>query len=108
VAIALGGNLGLVFVLSNPFAGDWKISPQSFEFNNKLLKEFKNDPRIKQYFMPHNTEAKKPADDDDDDSDSDAASTEKSSAKDEGGDNAPKGKGQASRSAGHKKSHAKI
>ena len=69
VAIALGGNLGLVFVLSNPFAGDWKILPVSFQFNNKLLEEFKTDPRLMKYLLPHRVRAKKLAEDEDDDND---------------------------------------
>jgi hypothetical protein len=39
VAIALGGNLGLVFLLSNPFSGDWQIQPRGFELNERILKE---------------------------------------------------------------------
>jgi hypothetical protein len=39
VAIALGGNLGLVFLLSNPFSGDWQIRPRGFELNKQIFKE---------------------------------------------------------------------
>jgi len=46
VAIALGGNLGLVFVLSNPFSGDWRIPPRAFELNVKLLQEVKSMPEL--------------------------------------------------------------
>lgn len=44
VAIALGGNLGLVFLLSNPFSGQWKIQPRGFELNAQLMKEIKSAP----------------------------------------------------------------
>jgi hypothetical protein len=37
VAVALGGNLGLVLLLGNPFSGDWKIQPKGFEFNLDVL-----------------------------------------------------------------------
>ncbi len=46
VAIALGGNLGLVFLLSNPFSGDWKILPRSFELNAKMLSEISKNPEL--------------------------------------------------------------
>ena len=39
VAVALGGNLGLVFLLTNPFSGDWQIQPRGFEMNLLVLKE---------------------------------------------------------------------
>jgi hypothetical protein len=48
VAIALGGNLGLVFLLSNPFAGDWKIQPRGFELNNMLLKQLSTESGLNQ------------------------------------------------------------
>jgi hypothetical protein len=47
VAIALGGNLGLVFLLSNPFSGDWKIQPRGFHLNRRLLLELKNSAELK-------------------------------------------------------------
>ncbi len=47
VAVALGGNLGLVFLLSNPFSGDWQIQPRGFELNNQLLQEVKTEPELK-------------------------------------------------------------
>jgi hypothetical protein len=46
VALALGGNLGLVFLLSNPFAGDWKIQPRGFELNNELFKKIAANKEI--------------------------------------------------------------
>jgi hypothetical protein len=47
VAVALGGNLGLVFLLSSPFSGDWKIQPRGFELNMQLLREIKSSPELK-------------------------------------------------------------
>jgi hypothetical protein len=38
VSIALGANLGLIILLSNPFAGDWRIRPTGFEINVRLWK----------------------------------------------------------------------
>lgn len=35
VAIALGGNLALIYVLSKPFEGEWKIQPRAFALNLK-------------------------------------------------------------------------
>jgi hypothetical protein len=46
VAVALGGNLGLVFLLSNPFSGDWQIQPRGFELNGQLLQEVKSEPEL--------------------------------------------------------------
>lgn len=46
VAVALGGNLGLVFLLSNPFNGDWKIHPRGFDLNRRLLLELKASPDL--------------------------------------------------------------
>lgn len=40
VATALGANLGLIVLLSSPFAGDWKIRPTGFELNAKLIREY--------------------------------------------------------------------
>jgi hypothetical protein len=36
VSIALGANLGLIILLSNPFSGDWRIRPTGFEINVRL------------------------------------------------------------------------
>jgi len=40
VATALGANLGLIYVLSHPFSGDWKIQPKGFEYNAQLIRRF--------------------------------------------------------------------
>jgi hypothetical protein len=48
VALALGGNLGLVFLLTNPYSGDWQIQPKGFELNLyslKLLRSFPEAPK---------------------------------------------------------------
>jgi len=40
VATALGANLGLIYLLSNPFRGDWRIQPRGFEMNTRLIRQF--------------------------------------------------------------------
>jgi Protein of unknown function (DUF4239) len=47
VAIALGGNLGLVFLLSNPFSGDWQIRPRGFELNKQIFQEVQTSSDLK-------------------------------------------------------------
>jgi hypothetical protein len=47
VAIALGGNLGLVYLLSQPFSGDWSIRPTGFELNIDLVKRVQDNPELK-------------------------------------------------------------
>jgi len=46
VAVALGGNLGLVLLLSNPFSGDFKILPTGFELNSKVMREIDSRPDL--------------------------------------------------------------
>lgn len=46
VAVALGGNLGLVFLLSNPFSGEFQILPRGFELNSKLVKQVESRPDL--------------------------------------------------------------
>lgn len=46
VAVALGGNLGLILLLSRPFDGDWKIQPTAFELNRQLLEEYKRSHEL--------------------------------------------------------------
>jgi len=48
--MALGGNLGLVFLLTNPFKGDWKIQPRGFELNNEILKMLHDSPELQNSF----------------------------------------------------------
>jgi hypothetical protein len=40
VATALGANIGLIALLSNPFRGDWKLQPKGFDMNSKLIKQY--------------------------------------------------------------------
>ncbi len=40
VAMALGANLGLIFMLSHPFDSDWAIQPKSFEVNSRLIRKY--------------------------------------------------------------------
>jgi hypothetical protein len=46
VALALGGNLGLVFLLSHPFSGEWQIQPRGFELNQQLVREIQSTPEL--------------------------------------------------------------
>jgi len=39
VATVLGGNISLVYLLSRPFEGDWKLKPRGFELNLRTLHE---------------------------------------------------------------------
>jgi len=39
VATVLGGNISLVYLLSRPFEGDWKLKPRGFELNLRTLNE---------------------------------------------------------------------
>ncbi len=64
VAVALGGNIGMIFVLSNPFSGDWKLQPRGFELNRKLIKQVNSSNEFKQDFTDvlqrnHETQRKK-------------------------------------------------
>ena len=40
VATALGANLGLIYMLSHPFSGDWTIQPKGFEVNSQLIRKY--------------------------------------------------------------------
>jgi len=51
VAVALGGNIGLVFLLGNPFSGDWKIQPLGFIYNIKLLERARTEPELKKMLL---------------------------------------------------------
>jgi multisubunit Na+/H+ antiporter MnhB subunit len=46
VALALGGNLGLVFLLSHPFSGEWQIQPRGFELNQQVIQEIQSSPEL--------------------------------------------------------------
>ena len=46
VAITLGGNIGVVYLFSKPFDGDWKIQPRGFELNGRILQECLSSPEI--------------------------------------------------------------
>ncbi len=47
VAGALGGNIGMIFLLRKPFATDWKITPSGFVLTEELLKEYKANGRLR-------------------------------------------------------------
>jgi hypothetical protein len=39
VAVVLGGNISLVYLLSKPFEGDWRLQPRGFELTLRTLRE---------------------------------------------------------------------
>jgi hypothetical protein len=53
VAAAMGGNLGLIVLLDNPFRGDWMIQPKGFIFNLKLLDELPKSPSYRKILESH-------------------------------------------------------
>ncbi|CAN5515827.1 hypothetical protein BH11CYA1_BH11CYA1_02730 [soil metagenome] len=63
VAIALGGNLALIYLLSKPFEGEWKIQPRPFLLNINARQRLKDstllDP-VKARSIPF-SELKEPA-----------------------------------------------
>jgi hypothetical protein len=105
VAIALGGNLGLVFVLRNPFAGDWKIQPRGFLLNNQLLKTINNEPELRNLLNAKDDVRK----DSDKDTDKDNKAKVKASKNDDGDKDNDKarGKGKASKAKGDDKDDEK-
>jgi hypothetical protein len=48
VAVALGANLGLIWLLSNPFGSDWKLQPRSFVLSLQLLHELQTAPELRE------------------------------------------------------------
>ncbi len=40
VAIALGANIAMIFLLRTPFSTDWKIEPTGFHFNEELMHKY--------------------------------------------------------------------
>ena len=47
VAVALGGNLALVYLLRNPFSSDWAIQPRGFVLNAKIHEEIQAAPELR-------------------------------------------------------------
>jgi hypothetical protein len=41
VAITLGTNVGVIFLMTRPFASEWAIQPESFELRSNLMKEYR-------------------------------------------------------------------
>jgi Protein of unknown function (DUF4239) len=50
VAVALGSNLGLILLLSNPFGSDWRLQPKPFLLNLQMLRELQAAPEL-QHFL---------------------------------------------------------
>lgn len=43
VAICLGANVAMIFLLRSPFATDWKIEPFGFRLNDELIKHYQKE-----------------------------------------------------------------
>jgi len=46
VAIALGTNVGIIFLMSRPFTSDWSIEPEGFAVNAQMMRECKDTPLL--------------------------------------------------------------
>lgn len=42
VAITLGTNIGIIFLMTRPFQSEWAIQPEGFELSVKVMKEFRS------------------------------------------------------------------
>lgn len=43
VAITLGTNIGVIFLMTRPFASEWTIQPDGFELRAKIMREFRKN-----------------------------------------------------------------
>ncbi len=41
VAITLGTNIGVIFLMTRPFSSEWAIQPEGFELGAKVMREFR-------------------------------------------------------------------
>ena len=44
VAITLGTNIGVIFLMTRPFSSEWAIKPEGFELHVKAMRDYKNSP----------------------------------------------------------------
>ncbi|MBI2809456.1 MAG: DUF4239 domain-containing protein [Candidatus Melainabacteria bacterium] len=40
VAVTLGINIGVIFLMTRPFSSEWAIEPESFRLHNEVMKQF--------------------------------------------------------------------
>jgi Protein of unknown function (DUF4239) len=44
VAITLGTNIGVIFLMTRPFSSEWTIQPEGFELSEKVMRQYKTSP----------------------------------------------------------------
>ena len=42
VAITLGTNIGVIFLMTRPFSSEWTIQPEGFELHVKVMKQYRD------------------------------------------------------------------
>jgi hypothetical protein len=47
VAITLGTNIGVIFLMTRPFSSEWTIQPDSFAMRAKIMRQYKDRPALK-------------------------------------------------------------
>ncbi len=43
VAVTLGTNIGVIFLMTRPFASEWAIQPDGFELRAKIMRRYRNN-----------------------------------------------------------------
>ncbi len=44
VAMTLGINIGVIFLMTRPFSSEWTIQPEGFELRAAILRQYMNNP----------------------------------------------------------------
>jgi hypothetical protein len=47
VAITLGTNIGVIFLMTRPFSSEWTIQPDTFGIRAKIMRQYKDRPALK-------------------------------------------------------------
>ncbi len=47
VAITLGTNIGVIFLMTRPFSSEWTIQPDTFAIRAKIMRQYLNRPAVK-------------------------------------------------------------
>ncbi|MBP9089568.1 DUF4239 domain-containing protein [bacterium] len=47
VAITLGTNIGVIFLMTRPFSSEWAIQPDIFAMRAKMMRQYKDRPALK-------------------------------------------------------------
>jgi hypothetical protein len=45
VAITLGTNIGVIFLMTRPFSSEWAIQPEGFELSGRIMREYRSGRR---------------------------------------------------------------